>query len=321
MNKLLTNKLLQQGKIQTQGTPNELNRSGIDFASLIGSNDDEETIEGGRRRSRTCSRTSTTRSISVTSLASSISDVFTEVDEEEEENRATEMESSSKGQVQGSVLMNYFKSGAHWSIIGGLFFLFLIVQIVASLVDYWVSFWTHQEEIRSFNAKHNISMIVDQNETFNANNEMPIEMSLLSTDACIIINSILMLGLFVFAIIRSFGFFTVAIKASQRLHDVMFNGIISTSMRFYDTNPSGRILNRFSKDMGAIDEFLPKAILDATQIILNMVGSIVVASIVNPLFLIPVAVLGLLFAFIRKIYLKTSKNIKRLEGISEYFSI
>lgn len=37
----------------------------------------------------------------------------------------------------------------------------------------------------------------------------------------------------------------------------MFNGIISTSMRFFDTNPSGRILNRFSKDMGATDEFLP----------------------------------------------------------------
>lgn len=42
-------------------------------------------------------------------------------------------------------------------------------------------------------------------------------------------------------------------------------------MRFFDINPSGRILNRFSKDMGAVDEFLPKAVLDATQIILNMV--------------------------------------------------
>lgn len=56
--------------------------------------------------------------------------------------------------------------------------------------------------------------------------------------------------------------------------------------------------------------------LDATQIILVMFGAIVVTSIVNPIFLVPVVVMGVGFLFIRKVYLKTSKNIKRLEGIS-----
>lgn len=64
-----------------------------------------------------------------------------------------------------------------------------------------------------------------------------------------------------------------------------------------------------------MDEFLPKAMLDATQVILSMVGSIIVAATVNPIFLIPVLVMGLVFIYVRKVYLKTSKNIKRLEGI------
>lgn len=100
----------------------------------------------------------------------------------------------------------------------------------------------------------------------------------------------------------------------------MFKGLISTSMRFFDTNPSGRILNRFSKDMGATDEFLPKAVLDATQIIFNMMGAIIVTSIVNPWFILPVAVLGLVFMGVRKVYLKTSKNLKRLDGTSMFSS-
>lgn len=67
--------------------------------------------------------------------------------------------------------------------------------------------------------------------------------------------------------------------------------------------------------MGAVDEFLPKAFLDATQVLLNMCGAIVVTAAVNPMFLIPLVVMSIIFVFIRKVYLKTSKNIKRLEGI------
>lgn len=49
---------------------------------------------------------------------------------------------------------------------------------------------------------------------------------------------------------RSIGHHEVSLRISQNIHNMMFNGIISTSMRFFDTNPSGRILNRFSKDLG-----------------------------------------------------------------------
>lgn len=46
----------------------------------------------------------------------------------------------------------------------------------------------------------------------------------------------------------------------------MFASIIHASMAFFNANTSGRILNRFSKDMGAVDEMLPNAFIDTTQV-------------------------------------------------------
>lgn len=136
----------------------------------------------------------------------------------------------------------------------------------------------------------------------------------LTTENCIYVHGGLMAALFIFALTRAMGFFSVCVRASQKLHDLSFNGLISTTMRFFDTNPGGRILNRFSKDIGTTDELLPKAILDATQVILSMVGSIIVTAIVNPIFLVPIGVMSVIFIFVRRVFLKTSKNIKRLEG-------
>jgi len=125
----------------------------------------------------------------------------------------------------------------------------------------------------------------------------------------------IVLGIFVIGISRSLVFYKTCMTCSQRLHDMMFSALIRTGMRFFDTNPSGRILNRFSKDIGTIDELLPKACLDAGQIIMLMFGSLIVTCIVNPIFLVPIVFISIIFYWIRKVYLKTSKNIKRLEGM------
>lgn len=116
---------------------------------------------------------------------------------------------------------------------------------------------------------------------------------------------------------RSFLFFNFAMRASQTLHDSMFGGIIRATMYFFSSNPSGRILNRFSKDMGQIDEILPSTMMDFFQIFLSLVGIIGIVGIVNPLYLAPTFVLILMFYFLREFYLKTSRAIKRLEAISK----
>lgn len=86
-------------------------------------------------------------------------------------------------------------------------------------------------------------------------------------------------------------------------------------MRFFDLNPSGRILNRFSRDMGVIDELLPKAVMEFIQIALVMFGILIVICIVNPILLVAILAVALIDLCILRVYMRPSQDLKRLESI------
>ena len=78
----------------------------------------------------------------------------------------------------------------------------------------------------------------------------------------------------------------------------------------------GRILNRFSKDIGQLDEQLPRTFQLAIDSTLNVLASLIVPTVTNPwliLILMPLIVVAL---HLSTYYLKTSREIKRLASIS-----
>jgi ATP-binding cassette subfamily C (CFTR/MRP) protein 4 len=137
-----------------------------------------------------------------------------------------------------------------------------------------------------------------------------------SRDTSIYIYSVIIGSLIIITLVRSVTFFTVCMRASTRLHDNMFGSITRATMRFFNTNSAGRILNRFSKDMGSIDELLTSAMIDCLQIGLALLGIIIVVAIVSPWLMIPTVIAGVVFYFLRIFYIRTSRNVKRLEGIT-----
>ncbi|KAH9634025.1 hypothetical protein HF086_001227 [Spodoptera exigua] len=79
----------------------------------------------------------------------------------------------------------------------------------------------------------------------------------------------------------------------------------------------GRILNRFTKDMGSLDEILPRTLLDVLQIYGTLTAILVLNAIALYWTLVPSAVLLILFGFMVRIYLKAAQGIKRLEGTTK----
>jgi ATP-binding cassette subfamily C (CFTR/MRP) protein 4 len=76
----------------------------------------------------------------------------------------------------------------------------------------------------------------------------------------------IILGTIIFSVVHSLYFMLYFIIASINLHRYAFSSIIKATMRFYNNNPSGRILNRFSKDLGYIDEYIPPVLFDVIEV-------------------------------------------------------
>ena len=119
----------------------------------------------------------------------------------------------------------------------------------------------------------------------------------------------------VFAILRAYGFLLVSLRCSERLHDKMVVAILQAPVLFFDSNPVGRILNRFSKDIGCVDELLPKTFLFSIQLVLLLIASVLVPVVTNPWLLLVAVPTTVAVVYISKYYLKTARELKRLESI------
>jgi ATP-binding cassette subfamily C (CFTR/MRP) protein 4 len=119
-----------------------------------------------------------------------------------------------------------------------------------------------------------------------------------------------------FAIVRAFMSFHMCIQASKRLHDDMTRSVLRAKIEFFDTNPLGRILNRFSGDVGSNDDLLPNTLFDFLVIAFLVLGALISAVSVLPVTLVVVPPLIWYFLRVRKTFVTTSRELKRLEGLS-----
>uniref|UniRef100_G5E701 Multidrug resistance-associated protein 4 n=1 Tax=Loxodonta africana TaxID=9785 RepID=G5E701_LOXAF len=290
--------ILKDGKMVQKGTYTEFLKSGLDFGSLLKKENDEteqSPVPGTPTlRNRTFSESSVW---SQQSSRPSLKDGAQEGQTTEDVQAPLPEESRSEGKVGLKAYKNYFAAGAHWLVI-----IFLILLNAAALVsyvlqDWWLSYWANEQSALNItvNGKGNITEKLDLNWFLG-------------------IYSGLTAATVLFGIAQSLLAFYVLVNSSQTLHNKMFESILKAPVLFFDRNPVGRILNRFSKDIGHMDDLLPLTFLDFIQTFLQVVGVVAVAIAVIPWVAIPLIPLAIIFFVLRRYFLKTSRDVKRLES-------
>uniref|UniRef100_A0A669BAZ5 Multidrug resistance-associated protein 1 n=1 Tax=Oreochromis niloticus TaxID=8128 RepID=A0A669BAZ5_ORENI len=202
--------------------------------------------------------------------------------------KLTEADKASTGQVKLSVFWAYFKSiGVLLSCISLL--LFLAHHLLSLFSNYWLSLWTDDPVVNG--TQPNRLMRLGVYGAFGLSQGVAV---------------------FGYSLSMSIG----GVLASRYLHQSMLYDVLRSPMSFFERTPSGNLVNRFAKEMDTIDTLIPSIIKMFLGSMFNVLGSCVIILIATPLVSIIIPFLGLLYFFVQRFYVASSRQLKRLESVS-----
>ncbi|CAF4429367.1 unnamed protein product, partial [Rotaria magnacalcarata] len=224
------------------------------------------------------------------------------------------LETKEKGSVKWSVYIAYLREGV--GIFLGVFILISIFsfrEVIDVAHGWWLARWSDDEGYRRRNFNNCTTMINQKINIISSMNETQWNVYRNSRFDfyCGIVVTLLILSLLRISIAK-----LIFLNSGRVLHNKMFQRLIRCPISFFDANPAGRILNRFTKDIAAVDEHLPWNFFDFLSCLSEVIGTILLVSWLNPWSFIPTVFVTIGFLFIRYRFARCSRDLKRLDSTS-----
>ncbi|ROL49384.1 Multidrug resistance-associated protein 1 [Anabarilius grahami] len=216
-----------------------------------------------------------------------ISDKEQEQDQEEI-GRLTQADKAHTGRVKLELYVEYFRT-IGLALIIPIIFLYAFQQAASLAYNYWLSLWADEPVVNGTQ-----------------------------------VNTDLKLGVFgALGFAQGTAIFgtTVAISlggiiASRHLHLDLLNNVLHSHMSFFESTPSGNLLNRFSKEIDAIDCMIPDGLKMMLGYVFKLLEVCIIVLMATPFAGVIILPLTLLYAFIQSFYVATSCQLRRLESVS-----
>ncbi|BEJ03533.1 hypothetical protein CcaverHIS641_0107080 [Cutaneotrichosporon cavernicola] len=126
-----------------------------------------------------------------------------------------------------------------------------------------------------------------------------------------------MLGLaatiFIFGLGVTMG--VMAYFASRNLYGGAVRNVFFAPMSFFDTQPLGRIMGVFGKDIDIIDNQLPDSLRLQVFTLLSLIGSVVIITVYFHYFIAIIFVVGVGYWYFAQFYRTSAREVKRLDSM------
>ncbi|KAJ5928371.1 hypothetical protein N7466_007327 [Penicillium verhagenii] len=183
--------------------------------------------------------------------------------------------------------------------------------------SWWVSVWTTASEKQHgahFHSMHGlaVSLVTNQSPTGE------IQVTDMQDDLFLYIALYVAISLAASALeVAQFFFLNYAsIKSSKVLFQDLLSAVLAAPLRWLDTTPVGRIVNRFTADIYQLDCILGPQLATFMKFIFQLLGILIAGVLVSPVILIPATVLLGVSLRVSLTYLAAAREMKRLESVS-----
>lgn len=107
-----------------------------------------------------------------------------------------------------------------------------------------------------------------------------------------------------------------SLRAARLLYKKLLMAVVRAPLRFFDTTPVGRIMNRFSNDFETVDSSIANNFSQLLSLIISVSSIIIVLAYITPAFVFVAAIISVAYLAVGKKYISTSRELKRLHSVS-----
>ena len=255
----------------------------------------------------------------------------------------TRTEGKATGSVDIKVIKMYLKAMGPWHYWTIAFVGFTLQQLGSVAANVWIKEWANAYTERSQRVNR-VTATDSSSATYHLRNNMfsshalssgtsfwALHMSskaspstintMLSTDEKVdawhylIVYALLALFYVVISFVREGYIFWGSLRASAKLHTRLLESVTRAKLQFFDTTPLGQLMNRFSKDIEAIDQDVAPVALGVLGCLFSLITIVVLITVITPGFLIAAFFITIIYFAIGQLYLRSSRDLKRLESV------
>ncbi|KAL8859663.1 MAG: hypothetical protein Q9178_003777 [Gyalolechia marmorata] len=229
----------------------------------------------------------------------------------------TEDENREKGSVKIGIWKEYLGTSGGWWFWPSIVLFFIFYQLLVLSRSWWISIWT-----RSYRTE---SMLVQQTQYYLQSlhgNPTQVHKSVETAHRQSNDDLTYYLGVYVGLSIlicisgtwRYYLVFMASLKASRRLFDNLTYAILRAPLRWLDTVPVGRVLNRFTADFAVVDSRLGNDVGFMLYQVIQLVGIVIAGLFVSPYMLLSAVGLLIVCLLVGIRFLAGAREVKRLES-------